>query len=79
MSSSASSPTDIVQIQKMVFVYNAILAGWSVKMIDNDKFEFSKDRTNQEVNLEDYLRRFIAHNLNIDSMNTSPTSNDIHK
>lgn len=71
--------TDIVQIQKMVFVFNAILAGWTVRMIDENTFEFKKDRTNQEVNLDDYLRRFVMHNLSIESISarrvTSETLN----
>jgi hypothetical protein len=63
--------TDIVQIQKMVFVFNAILAGWTVRMIDNDKFEFKKDIINREVHLDDYLRRFVMHNLSIDAIGSS--------
>ena len=65
--------TDIVQIQKMVFVFNAILAGWTVRMIDENTFEFKKDRQNQEVNLDSYLRRFVLHNLSIDQVNQSPS------
>jgi len=60
--------TDIVQIHKMVFVFNAILAGWTVRMIDERTFEFKKDRATQDVNLDDYLRRFVMHNLSIENM-----------
>ena len=32
---------DLIQLQKMTFVYNALDAGWSVKKIDN-QYIFSK-------------------------------------
>lgn len=31
-------------IQKMVFIYNALNDGWTVKKIDNNKFELLKDK-----------------------------------
>jgi hypothetical protein len=71
------SELSMIQIQKMVFVFNAVLAGWSVRMVDNDMFEFSKDATNQEVNLEEYLRRFVAHNLSIDCLNHSQENSSL--
>ena len=48
-------------IQKMVFIYNAVLTGWTVRIIEKDKFEFVKKKNNvkKEVNLEDYLKKFI--------------------
>ncbi len=59
-------------LQKMVFIYNALLKGWTIRMIENDKFEFTKDRESikKEVDLADYLRRFIQYNLNIDNLRT---------
>lgn len=63
--------SDLVQIHKMVFVFNAVLAGWTVRMVDENTFEFKKDRTTQDVNLDEYLRRFVLHNLSIDSLNNS--------
>ena len=56
---------DIFSIQKMLFIYNAILSGWTVKMIDNDRFEFikSKDNISKEVYLNNYLNKFIKENL----------------
>ena len=76
-----SATIDLLQIQKMVFVFNAVLAGWSVRMIDADKFEFCKDATNREVNLEEYLRRFVANNMSIECLNRreSAQENSIHK
>ena len=56
---------DIISIQKMIFIYNDILSGWTVKMIDNDRFEFikNKDNISKEVYLNNYLNKFIKENL----------------
>ena len=56
---------DIISIQKMIFIYNAILSGWTVRMIDNDRFEFikKKDNISKEVYLNNYLQKFIKENL----------------
>ena len=59
---------EMIYLQKMLFVFNAVLSGWTVKMVDNDKFEFKKDRKNQEVNLDNYLRTFIVENLSVDNI-----------
>ena len=59
---------DIVHIQKMLFVFNAVLSGWTVKMLSNDTFEFKKDRKNQAVNLDNYLKNFLIQNLNVDNI-----------
>ena len=59
---------DIVHIQKMIFVFNALLSGWSVKMLDNNTFEFKKERNNQEVNLDSYLKTFLIENLSVDNI-----------
>jgi hypothetical protein len=61
-------PTEVVHFQKMLFVFNALLSGWTVKMVDNDKFEFKKDRKNQEVDLDNYLRTFVLQNLSVDNI-----------
>ena len=64
------SNIDVIQMQKMVFIYNAIIEGWTVKMLDKDRFEFQKDRKKiKNINLEDYLRKFLLFNLNIDNIN----------
>jgi len=67
---SSSNNFNHIQIQKMVFIYNALLTGWTVKCIGKDKFEFlkPKDKIKKEVNLEDYLRTFIKYNLNIENL-----------
>jgi len=54
-------------IRKMVFVFNALNDGWTVKKIDSDKYEFLKDKEQmkEEIILEDYLKKFIKCNINI--------------
>jgi ABC-type uncharacterized transport system substrate-binding protein len=67
--------SEIVHIQKMLFVFNALLSGWTVKMVGTDTFEFKKNRTNQEVNLDNYLRRFVIQNLSVDNISNSSNGN----
>ncbi len=52
-------------IQKMVFIFNALNDGWSVQKIGQDKFEFTKDKEHlkKEVNLEECIKEFINFNL----------------
>lgn len=61
---------DSITLQKMIFIYNAIKKGWTVKLIENDKFEFIKNKSNikKEINLKKYLEKFIKYNLNIDNI-----------
>ena len=61
---------EMLELQKMIFIYNALKTGWSVKMLQNGKFEFKKSTTNltKEVFLDDYLKKFIEYNLNIENL-----------
>ncbi len=61
---------DINIVQKMVFIYNAVLSGWTVSQLENNKFEFTKPKNNlkKEVNLNNYLQKFISYNLNIENI-----------
>lgn len=34
---------DISQFQKMVFIYNAVMNGWTVKQLDDGRYEFTKE------------------------------------
>lgn len=63
---------EILELQKMIFIYNALKTGWSVKMLTNGRFEFKKSKSNvkKEVFLEDYLKKFIEYNLNIENINS---------
>ena len=59
-------------LQKIIFIYNALLNGWTIRMIEKNKFEFIKDKESikREVDLSDYLRKFIQYNLNIENLRT---------
>jgi hypothetical protein len=56
------------RFQKMLFVYNALEEGWSIKK-NNDSFVFSKNHEGKkEVFLESYLNRFIKTNFNLTTL-----------
>jgi len=66
--------TTSITFQKMIFVYNALSQGWTVKMLEKDRYEFTKEIKNEEplkkeVCLADYLRKFIQYNINIENTN----------
>ena len=60
---------DSILLQKMVFIFNAIEKGWTVKKKDNS-YIFTKSHGNnkKEVYLESYLKKFITENLSIDNI-----------
>lgn len=54
---------EFIDLQKMLFINNAIDDGWAVKK-KNEKYIFSKKHENKkEVYLETYLQNFIESNL----------------
>lgn len=62
---------NMINIQKMVFIYNALLSGWTVKYLGLDRFEFLKSKSEikrHELNLKDYLKKFVDSNLNIENI-----------
>jgi hypothetical protein len=52
-------------IQKMLFIFNALNDGWTVKKIDSDKFEFIKDdqKIKKEIILEECIKKYIKYNI----------------
>lgn len=56
---------DYNDIHKMIFIFNALNDGWTVKKLDKDKFEFIKDKEQlkKEVVLEDCIKEFIKYNI----------------
>ena len=50
----------------MIFVYNAIMDGWTVRMLKDGTFEFKQKRAcvKYDVELEDYVKKFIKENMN---------------
>ena len=59
---------NLLSLHKMLFIYNAILNGWTVKKVSKNKFEFKKhkDDVKKEIYLDSYLEHFAKTNLNID-------------
>ena len=55
---------DFITLQKMKFIYNAIMNGWSVKN-KNDQFIFTKKHEGKkEIYKDNYINEFIKSNLN---------------
>jgi hypothetical protein len=52
-------------IQKMIFIYNALQDGWTVKKMETDKYEFIKDKEHikKEVVLENCIKEYIKYNI----------------
>ena len=60
-----------VNLQQMVFIYNAVQSGWVVKKKDNNTFEFRKTKSNliKEIDLDDnQLINFIEKNKKIEEV-----------
>ena len=61
----SQSTVDKIQLQKMMFIMNALNDGWSVKK-SQDKYIFSKKHENKiEVFQEEYLATFILQNMRL--------------
>ena len=56
---------DYKNIQKMVFIFNALNDGWTVRKIDTDKFELLKDneKIKKEIILEDCIKKYIKYSI----------------
>lgn len=51
----------MVDFQKMVFVYNAVNDGWTVKILDDGRYEFRKEdnKITSDQCMDTYLREFV--------------------
>jgi hypothetical protein len=59
---------EIQKFQKMVFLYNALENGWSIKK-RKDKYIFTKNHEGKkEVFDETYLTTFMKQNMNINNI-----------
>ena len=59
---------DVIKLQKMAFIYNALEKGWTIKK-KNTHYIFTKKHSGQkEVYLESYLRRFMVENFDIENL-----------
>ena len=56
-------------LQKMVFLFNALEDGWEIKKNDDKYIFVKKHEGKKEVFSDNYLRRFIEKNFNIDKIN----------
>ena len=64
---------DSSQFRKMLFLYNAIQDGWTVKKKDNS-YIFQKNHENKrEVFLDTYLTTFMKSNLDVSQLLTPDT------
>tara|TARA_Y100000389_G_scaffold192144_1_gene219284 strand:- start:393 stop:674 length:282 start_codon:yes stop_codon:yes gene_type:complete len=61
---------NMVTIQKMIFIYNAINSGWTVRKIKENKYEFKKPKRKiiRNFKLDNYLKEFIKHSADIDQL-----------
>ena len=55
---------------QMNFIYNAVLNGWTVTKIDDNKYEFTnRDKDiKKQFNLENFTDDFVKHNMMIDNI-----------
>lgn len=61
---------DFVTLQKMIFIYNALRDGWTVKMLEDGRFEFQKERKKitSDVCMDSYLKTFVTSYMNMDKL-----------
>ena len=67
--------SEVLNFQKILFIYNTLLSGWTVRLKCDDTFEFKRNNENQEVNLNDYVKKFIVENLDINNIKNNTTEN----
>jgi hypothetical protein len=49
----------------MIFIFNALNDGWTVKKIQRDKYEFTKNNESiqKEIILEDFIKKYLKVSL----------------
>ena len=45
----------LVRFQKMLFLYNAVMNGWTVQKINDDEVSFTKDEEHRTISLGDFV------------------------
>jgi len=59
---------DFITLQKMVFIYNSLEKGWTVKK-NNNSYIFKKNHEGKkEVYLDEYLKHFMTENFDINKI-----------
>lgn len=73
--SNPNSNFDSIQVQKMLFVYNAVLDGWTVRKVPGSNrhqltFEFTKDRqcVQKKILSDNFLEHFATKHLNVNTL-----------
>ena len=58
----------MLNLQKMIFIYNAVIDGWTVRMLEDGRFEFQKARQKitSDVCMDSFLENFIKYYMKID-------------
>ena len=51
------------QIQKMIFIMNALDQGWSIKKTKDSYIFTNKHENRKEIFMEHYLEKFVGDNL----------------
>ncbi len=51
--------TSILFIVKMTFIYSAIMDGWRVEKLTNNKFSFSKKNVTKHISLQSFLDKHL--------------------
>lgn len=57
----------MVKLQQMILIYNAVIDGWTVRMLKDNRFEFQKDRkkVTSDVCVDGFLKNFLDSYLKI--------------
>ena len=65
MESNNERLIDYKDIQKMIFIFNALNDGWTVKKIQRNKYEFTKNNESiqREIILEDLIKKYLKVSL----------------
>lgn len=61
----------MVTLQKMFLVYNSVIGGWTVRMLEDGRFEFQKGRekltsSEKTTDPKDFLKNFLHYYMKID-------------
>ena len=51
--------TSILHILKMTFIYSAIMDGWRVERLNNNKFIFSKKNVTKHITLQSFINKHL--------------------
>jgi|TARA_B100001758_G_scaffold230597_1_gene226403 hypothetical protein len=59
---------DLIKLQKMTLLFNALENGWSIKKAGNCYVFKKKHNNEKEVYLDSYLKQFMINNLDINQI-----------